>query len=113
MDLGVEISDQSGWTIAAISGEIDVATAPRLREQLIELVTDGHVRLIVDLDAVDFIDSTGLGVLVGALKRARTNGGELRVVCSHSRIVKVFEITGLDEVFAITPTIDDSLALAP
>lgn len=93
------------------SGEIDVATAPRLREQLIDLINSKHHRLVVDLSWVDFIDSTGLGVLIGALKRIRSHDGELALVIDDPRVLKVFDITGLDQIFAIHPTLD--LAVAP
>jgi len=63
---------------------------------------------VVDLLGVTFLDSTALGVLVGALKRCREAGGDLRLVIAEPRILKVFEITGLTEVFTITPTIDEA-----
>lgn len=109
MDLDVDISEQDGWAVVAVHGEIDMATAPSLREQVIGLVSEGRARIVVDLEGVDFIDSTGLGVLVGALKRSRTHDGELRLVCTNSRILKVFEITGLDGVFTVAATVDDAV----
>ena len=87
-----------------------MATAPRLREQLIELVNRGRHRIVVDLSDVEFLDSTGLGVLVGALKRVRTHDGDLALVCTESRILKVFEITGLTKVFAMHETVDEAVA---
>lgn len=106
MDLRLDVSEQGDWSVLAVGGEIDVATAPRLREQLIALVNDQRYRLVVDLSGVDFIDSTGLGVLIGALKRVRSHDGDLHLVCSDSRIVRVFEITGLDQIFRIHETLD-------
>lgn len=106
MDLGLEVSERAGSVVLAIRGEIDVYTAPRLRERLIELVKEGHRQVVVDLDQVDFLDSTGLGVLVGGLKRLRTNDGDLVIVCNQPRILKVFEITGLDKVFGLHPSVD-------
>ncbi|MCU1356467.1 MAG: anti-sigma factor antagonist [Acidimicrobiales bacterium] len=93
-----------------VGGEIDVATAPRLREQLIALVNDQRYQIVVDLEAVDFIDSTGLGVLIGALKRVRTHDGDLALVCTEPRILKVFEITGLLSVFAVHPSVDAAVS---
>ena len=110
MDLRLDVREQGGWSILEVAGEVDVATAPRLREQLIALVNEQRYRIIVDLDAVDFIDSTGLGVLIGAVKRVRTNNGDLALVCTESRILKVFEITGLLSVFAIHDTVDAAIA---
>ena len=110
MDLRLEVSEQGGWSVLEVGGEIDVATAPRLREQLIALVNDQRYQIVVDLEAVDFIDSTGLGVLIGALKRVRTHDGDLALVCTEPRILKVFEITGLLSVFAVHPSVDAAVS---
>ena len=108
----IEIGEQEveGWTVVRASGEIDVATAPALRDRLTELVEGGVDRLVVDLEDVAFIDSTGLGVLVGAVRRARTApDGDVRLVCTNPRILKVFQATGLDEVFTIGTTLDETV----
>jgi anti-sigma B factor antagonist len=110
MELEIPDTDVAGWTVVAASGEIDVATAPALRDRLADLVEAGATRLVVDLEDVDFIDSTGLGVLVGGVRRARAEDGDLRLVCTNARILKVFQATGLDEVFTIGPTVDDAVA---
>ncbi|MCU1498426.1 MAG: anti-sigma factor antagonist [Acidimicrobiales bacterium] len=110
MDLRLDVSEQGGWSVLQVGGEIDVATAPRLREQLIRLVNDQKYRIVVGLEGVDFIDSTGLGVLIGALKRVRTHDGDLVLVCTEPRIVKVFAITGLNQVFQIHPSLDAAVA---
>lgn len=110
IELGLEVTEHDGWSVLAVAGEVDVATAPRLRERLVTLVNDGRTRIVVDLERVDFIDSTGLGVLVGALKRVRTNDGDLALVCTGPRVLKVFEITGLTKVFAIHGSVDEALA---
>src|SRR2546430_16983424 len=106
MDLGLDVTERNGFTILAVRGEVDVYTAPRFRERLIELVSEGKHRIVVDLEAVDFLDSTGLGVLVGGLKRLRSHDGDLSLVCTQSRILKGFEITGLTKVFAIHDPVD-------
>jgi anti-sigma B factor antagonist len=108
VDLGLKVEERGDVAVLAVSGEVDVATVPRLREQLHALVASGTPRIVVDLDAVDFLDSTGLGVLVGALKRVRANGGELALVCTSARIRKVFEVTGLTKVFALFDTVDEA-----
>ena len=110
IDLGLDVTDRNGWAVLAVTGEVDVATAPRLREQLISLVSEGKVKIVVDLEGVDFLDSTGLGVLVGALKRVRTQDGELGLVCTEARILKVFEITGLTKVFPMHRSVDEAVA---
>jgi anti-sigma B factor antagonist len=108
VDLGLEVEERGDVAVLAVSGEVDVATVPRLREQLHGLVASGTPRIVVNLDAVDFLDSTGLGVLVGALKRVRNNGGELALVCTSPRIRKVFEVTGLTKVFSLYDTVDSA-----
>lgn len=110
MDLGLDVTERDGAAVLAVSGEVDVATVPRLREQLHGLVAQGTNRIIVDLDGVDFLDSTGLGVLVGALKRVRSNDGELALVCTQPRIRKVFEVTGLTKVFSLFDSVDEAVA---
>jgi len=110
VDLGLDVSERGGYSVLAVSGEVDVATVPRLREQLHGLVAEGHTKIVVDLDGVDFLDSTGLGVLVGALKRVRSNDGELSLVCTQPRIRKVFEVTGLTKVFTLYDSVDEAVA---
>ena len=110
MELGLDVTQRDRWTVLAVTGEVDVATAPRLREQLVQLVAQGHHHLVVDLEGVDFLDSTGLGVLVGALKRVRLQEGELTLVCTQPRIVKVFDITGLLKVFTLHESVDSAVA---
>jgi anti-sigma B factor antagonist len=111
MDLMLnEYSTAAGSTVIAVSGEIDVYTAPRLREALISLVDAGNYRLIVDMEGVEFLDSTGLGVLVGGLKRVRANDGVIDLVCTQGRILRIFRITGLSRVFNIYDSVDEALA---
>ena len=112
MDLGLDVTDNNGWAVLAVKGEVDVYTAPRFRERLIELVSQGKHKIVVDLDGVDFLDSTGLGVLVGGLKRLRSHDGDLVLVCTQSRILKVFEITGLTKVFQIHESVDGAVGAA-
>lgn len=110
MDVRLDVTDRDGWSVVEAGGEIDVATAPRLREQLLTLVNDGHHNIVVDLEDVEFIDSTGLGVLIGALKRVRSHEGDLRLVATENRILKIFEITGLTQVFTINESVDEAVA---
>ena len=111
MDLMLnEYSAAPGQTVIEVSGEIDVYTAPRLREALVGLVEGGSFRLIVDMEGVEFLDSTGLGVLVGGLKRVRAHDGGIDLVCTQGRILRIFRITGLSKVFNIYDTVDEALA---
>ena len=106
MDLGLEVAERNKFAVLSVTGEVDVYTAPKFRERLIELVGQGKHHIVVDLEGVDFLDSTGLGVLVGGLKRLRSHNGDLVLVCTQSRILKVFEITGLTKVFSIYESVE-------
>jgi anti-sigma B factor antagonist len=96
-------------TVVQVTGEIDVYTAPLLREELASLIDGEHSELVVDLTGVGFMDSTGLGVLVGALKKVRTIGGDLQLVINSEKVLKVFRITALTQVFTIHETLDAAL----
>ncbi len=106
VELDLSVAERNGFTVVTVRGEIDVYTAPRLRERVVELANQGHYDVIIDLNGVDFLDSTGLGVLVGALKRLRGHDGDLVLVCTQHRILRIFEITGLTKVFVIRDSVD-------
>jgi anti-sigma B factor antagonist len=111
MELTLNVqSDTPGFTVIAVSGEIDVYTAPKLRERLIGLVESGNYQVIVDMEGVEFLDSTGLGVLVGGLKRVRAQDGWIDLVCTQSRILRIFRITGLNKVFSIHNSVAAAVA---
>jgi anti-sigma B factor antagonist len=108
VDLTLETRDVDGRTIVSVGGEIDVYTAPKLRERLVDLINAGHYHLVINLEGVDFLDSTGLGVLVGVLKRVRAHEGSLHLVCTQERLLKIFRITGLAKVFPIHDSVEDA-----
>jgi anti-sigma B factor antagonist len=108
MELSLATRSISDHVVLEIGGEIDVYTAPRLRERLIEMVNSGEKHVVVDLGRVEFLDSTGLGVLVGAHRRLRAREGSLNLVCPHERLLKVFRITGLDNVFDIHSSVEEA-----
>lgn len=110
MDLDITTSVNDAHTVVRVQGEVDVYTAPQLRERLDAEIEAGRHDLVVDLSGVSFMDSTGLGVLVGRLKQIRVHDGTMRLVCAHDRVLKVFVITGLDKVFEIFPTVDEALS---
>lgn len=110
VDLTLDTREQDGRTVVAVGGEIDVYTAPRLRDKITELVNAGHLRLVIDMDQVDFLDSTGLGVLVGGLKKVRAQDGSMSLVCNSDRLLKIFTITGLAKVFTIHPSQAEALS---
>jgi anti-sigma B factor antagonist len=106
MELSLSTRMVAGRRVLEVGGEVDVYTAPQLRERLTALVEAGDRRVIVDLTKVEFLDSTGLGVLVGALRRLRVVDGELILVCPQEKLLKIFRITGLDRVFALYESVD-------
>jgi anti-sigma B factor antagonist len=110
VDLTLNSRVQDGRTLLEVLGEVDVYTAPALRDRISELIDAGQHTLVVDLGGVEFLDSTGLGVLVAGLNRAKEVGGSLTLVCPQERVLKLFRITGLDEVFTVHGTVDEALA---
>ena len=96
--------------VISLSGEVDLYTAPEFKQQLLDVIGQGANQVVVDFTNTTFIDSTTLGVLVGGVKRLRTNDGRLSLVCSDRNITKIFEITGLDKVFEIYATRDDAVS---
>jgi anti-sigma B factor antagonist len=111
VDLKLDHHAQDGIEVIDVQGEIDMYTAPRLRELLTYLVSTGSYQLVVNLDKVGFLDSTGLGVLVGGLRRVRAHDGSMDLVCTQQRILKIFRVTGLTEVFGIYETVDQAIAV--
>jgi len=101
MELDIQTKQHPNQCEITLRGEVDVYTAPKLKEKLIESIEDGCTNIVVDLDGVSFIDSSGLGVLVSALRRARERDGAVRIVCTRENILKIFRITGLDKVFPV------------
>ena len=109
MDLVVQVEERDGWAVARASGDLDLTTAPRLREQLVRVVVEGQPRVILDLQAVDFVDSTGLGVIVGLLKRTRSQGGDLRLVSTRTGLRQILELTALDQALPLAATVQEVL----
>src|SRR5215467_11405410 len=102
MDLQLSTADLGGGVATvAVAGEVDLSTAPALKAALLETIEGGARRVLVDLSHATFIDSTTLGVLMGAVKRLRPAGGELAIACSDQNIRKIFAITLLDRIFEI------------
>jgi anti-sigma B factor antagonist len=110
-DFHVEaVGPAADCAVLRVAGEVDVFTAPALRESILDLAAKGVVHVIADLRDVAFLDSTGLGVLVGGLKRLRTLDGSLGLVINSDRILKVFKITGLTSVLPPHSTVPDAIA---
>jgi anti-sigma B factor antagonist len=106
MDLAVQIEERDGWAVVRAGGDLDMTTGPRLREALVGIVVGGQPRVVLDLQAVDFIDSTGLGILVGVLKRTRSQGGDLRLVSTRQSLRRLLELTDLGQAFPLAASVE-------
>lgn len=113
MQFEIETQQHAGYTVVSPRGEIDLDTSRPLRESLGEQIVDGNVHVIVDLTQVTFIDSTALGALIGARRRAQSFHGSFAVVCDNRTLLKMFTITGLDQVFTMHTTLDEATAEPP
>ncbi len=102
--------DKDGIEVIDVQGEIDIYTAPRLRELLTDLVSMNNYQLVVSLDKAGSPGSAGLGVPVGGLNRVRAHDDSLDLACTQERILKIFRITGLTKVFGIHQTADQAIA---
>ncbi|WP_420618049.1 STAS domain-containing protein [Candidatus Poriferisocius sp.] len=112
MEFGVTVASHGRWEVLTVTGEIDMATAPRFRQRLLAVIGTGAQNVVIDLSGVDFIDSTGLGVLMGGAKRVRSAGGDIRLVMAGSRLADLIELTRLDRVLdvfdSVSAAIEDS-----
>ena len=117
MDLQISVRRSDDVALIDLAGEVDAYTSARFREVMMDIIEDGSPRLIVSMARVDYIDSSGLGALVGGLKRTSERDGKIIIVCHQSQVRKVFEITGLEKVFPIFDTEEEALeairALSP
>jgi anti-anti-sigma factor len=109
--LNVTVEESPGYAVITVRGEVDVTTGSRLREPLYDLLRRTCCQHVVDLRAVTFLDSTGLGILVGDHKRLRDRGGSLRVVCGPGLVSRVFRLTGVDRVVPVHPTVEAAVAV--
>jgi anti-sigma B factor antagonist len=105
------VDDRTG--VVTASGELDLYAAPELKERLTRSIDHGRTRLVIDMSEATFIDSTAIGVLVGGLRRVQERAGSLDLVCTHKDILRVLDIVGLDQVFAIHESREDALASQP
>jgi anti-sigma B factor antagonist len=103
---------ENGIGVVTICGEVDVYTSPRVRSLMLEQFDAGSTSLIVDLAKVDYLDSSGLGILVAGLKRAREHGGEIYLAGCKPRVLRVLEVTGLNRVFTMVSSVDEAVGKA-
>ncbi|MDE3070461.1 MAG: STAS domain-containing protein [Acidobacteriota bacterium] len=107
--LEVAIADLDDLTtVIAVKGELDLATAPRLKWPLVDAIDTGHRHIVVDLSGASFMDSTALGVLISARRSMRPDAG-MAIVCVDPEVLKIFEISGLDVAFRIFATREEAL----
>ncbi|MCW2834546.1 MAG: anti-sigma-factor antagonist [Nocardioides sp.] len=110
MNLEVATRFAHGYTVVTPRGEIDLSTVDTFREVLNELLIQGQVHILIEMDETSFFDSLGFGALVGARRKAQAFNGSLGIVCSNERILRLFQITALDRVFTITKTVQSQPA---
>jgi anti-sigma B factor antagonist len=109
IDLTIDARVEGDWDVVVVRGEVDLYTSPTLRAAIERSLDRGARRVLVDLRDVGFMDSSGLGVLVGGLRRSRERGGELALVCGEGSVMRVLSMTGLDRVFPIHGSLGDVL----
>lgn len=108
IEIRLETRSEGSWTVVDVAGEIDLFSAPQLKERIAQLIGEGTDRLLVNLEKVGFMDSTGLGVLLGALKRVKERDGSLAIVCPPGPVHRVLTLTGLHKVFSIYESLEDA-----
>ena len=108
MSVTIRRHEKPPWTVLSVGGDLDVVGAPDLRQAVVAAVASGSRLLLLDLSKLDFVDSFGIGAVVGALKRLRQRGGDLALVCPSSRIRRVFEICDLDRVLELHDSVDSA-----
>ena len=106
MHLLVHVEHRDGFAVLSPQGEVDFATGPELKSAILDVLADGNVDIVVNLLDVGFIESTGLGALIGGRRRANDLAGSLSLVCTQEQMLKIFHITGLDKVFTIYDTVE-------
>lgn len=112
MDIVVHAHASGDWTVLTVAGELDVVGAPELRQHVLREVAAGHHHLVFDLTGVDYVDSFGLGVLIGSLKRVRLLDGDLRLVVPEARVRRVLEVCDLDRVFTLHHDLDQAMLVS-
>ncbi len=104
----IQIENKGGFRVLRPTGDLDVYTVGSLRDVLGQMIEDQTPRVVVDLDAVPFMDSSGLGALMGGVRRLREAGGDLAISCTRDQHLKLFTITGFGEGVSIAPTVEEA-----
>jgi anti-sigma B factor antagonist len=104
----IEISEGEDWRVLKPTGDLDVYTVGSLRDAIGQMIDQGTPKVVVDLDGVPFMDSSGLGALMGGVRRLRESGGDLAIACTREQHLKLFSITGFGEGVSIAPTVEEA-----
>jgi len=110
LEFSIEDHRVGGAHVVAVTGEVDLFTAPEFKQRVMAPIAAGTDHVVVDLMETTFIDSSSLGVLIGAHRRLKSRGGRLVVACGDEAIMKTFRITGLDTVFTLTDSVEAALS---
>lgn len=110
--LDVDTREEADWTVVRLRGQLDVATAPQFRQAMVAAQFGGSTRVVIDLAGVEFLDSMGLGIIVGAIKRARAHDGELVLAGPTDRIRHVLELSRVADIVPVVDTVEDVIATA-
>jgi anti-sigma B factor antagonist len=110
VDLEMNSSANGDWMVLSVAGEVDLNTAPQLKERINGLISQGNSNLVVDLESVDFMDSTGLSALVSGLMRTSEAGGGMAVVCTRPQVLRLLALTGLDQVLKVHGSVAEAVA---
>jgi anti-sigma B factor antagonist len=110
VDLEMETGANGDWMVLTVGGEVDLNTAPQLKERINGLIAQGHSNLVVDLERVEFMDSTGLSALVSGLMRTSESGGGMAVVCTRPQVLRLLALTGLDQVLKVHGSVAEAVA---
>lgn len=106
--IDIDVTDEGGYKVLKPEGDLDVYTVGSLRDSLGSIVEEDSPKVVVDLDSVPFMDSSGLGALMGGVRRLREAGGDLAIACTREQHLKLFTITGFGEGVSIAPTVEEA-----
>jgi anti-sigma B factor antagonist len=110
IELDIESRTEDGWTVLEARGELDLYTAPKLRDEVLGIIDRGDDRIAIDLNGVGFIDSTGLGILVACLKRVREREGRMVLIAPESSpLRRLLSLTGLEQVLPTHTQLGDAV----
>lgn len=111
IQFSVEVRTEGKWSVLDVCGDVDLATAPTLGKRIDELVAETRIYIVLNLEGASFMDSSGIGVLVGSMKRVREMEGELVLASPNPQVLRILELSGLPKVLPIFETLDSAIAV--